>query len=489
MTSEELRQVIDNPVARRELTRSSLYWFQHIYFGHYVTHKTAAFQREMIALAEDDSIRTVAITAFRGSAKSTIMNLAYPLWAIIGKPGKKFVIIVGQTQQQARQLMKNIKTEIEGNTLLCDDMGPFREDDGEWRNNAIFLANYDAKIMAVSVDQSVRGLRHGPFRPDLIICDDIEDLDSAKTRDGREKTYQFVKGDLMPAGDQRTKIIFIGNLLHEDCLLRRLEQEIKEGTLDGAYREYPLIDEKGVCLWPGKYPDDAAIEAERKRIGSEAAWQREYMLKILAGHDVVIKSESIQYYDTCDMPSISDRRFLFGAIGIDLAISEETRAHFTAMISAKVYVIDRQIKVFILPNPINARLSTLHIMNTAELLVQQLNSGTYKKTRVYIEQVAFQKVFVDLLRNHGYKSYGIPVHGDKFSRLSVVSQFVESGQVVFPKKGAEELILQLTGFGKEKYDDLADAFSMLLSQVMVTKLTTPIRILDADSEYRIRLGI
>jgi phage terminase large subunit-like protein len=41
----------------------------------------------------------------------------------------------------------------------------------------------------------------------------------------------------------------------------------------------------------------------------------------------------------------------------------------------------------------------------------------------------------------------------------------ENGKVLFPKQGCEELIMQLTVFGKEKHDDLVDA-----TTIVVTKL-------------------
>ncbi|OHA29520.1 MAG: hypothetical protein A3B08_01750 [Candidatus Taylorbacteria bacterium RIFCSPLOWO2_01_FULL_43_44] len=50
--------------------------------------------------------------------------------------------------------------------------------------------------------------------------------------------------------------------------------------------------------------------------------------------------------------------------------------------------------------------------------------------------------------------------------LGAVSHLVQSGKVLFPEHGAEELILQLTGFGVEKHDDLVDAFSILLSMII-----------------------
>ena len=52
----------------------------------------------------------------------------------------------------------------------------------------------------------------------------------------------------------------------------------------------------------------------------------------------------------------------------------------------------------------------------------------------------------------------------KEDRLTAVSSLIELGRVVFPKTGAEELINQILGFGKEKHDDLVDACTMLILQ-------------------------
>ncbi len=59
--------------------------------------------------------------------------------------------------------------------------------------------------------------------------------------------------------------------------------------------------------------------------------------------------------------------------------------------------------------------------------------------------------------------HGVKVHGqDKRMRLSMTANFIKSGKVLFPRKGAEALLQQLTGFGVEKHDDLADAFANLV---------------------------
>ncbi len=458
-------QMLKDRKYRREVVRQSHYWFFHFYFWHYVKHRTAQFQREMFKMTENELLRLIAITAFRGSGKSTIMNMSFVLWAILGVRQKKFVLIVGQTQAQARQHLRNIKEELENNKILKADLWPFHPEEDEWRNSCLMVTSYGAKIMAVSIDQAVRGLRHGQYRPDLIICDDIEDLDSVKTLEGRDKTYRWVKGELLPAGDTNTTTVFIGNLLHEDCLLKRLQQEIESEATDCTYREYPLIDLEGRCLWPGKYKNAAAVESERKRIGDASAWHREYLLRILPDHERLIHRDWIKYYASLPLEDNDDHLRLV-ATGIDLAISKNDSADNTAMVSGLVYGHGEDMRIYILPNPVNERLTFLETIDRSKDLADAIARGG-RRTVLHVEDVGYQHALIEELERDGLHVIGVPPKGqDKRARLALVTHLIQSSRVLFPMTGCDALVTQLVGFGSERYDDLADALAILLLPIL-----------------------
>src|SRR5581483_11119142 len=117
-------QLFTNKAVRSKVTTQSHQWFFSTYFASYITHESADFHREMFAITEDESQPLSVIVAFRGSGKSTIMTLSYPIWAVLGKQQKKFVLIASQTQYQARVHLTNIKRELESNDLLSNDLGP-----------------------------------------------------------------------------------------------------------------------------------------------------------------------------------------------------------------------------------------------------------------------------------------------------------------------------------------------------------------------------
>lgn len=443
---------------RIALAKESHFWFFHFYFPHYVTYPTADFHRDIFALTErNDGI--VVLVAFRGSGKSTTCTLSYPLWAILGKEQKRFVVILSQTQRQARQHLTNIKKELEQNKLLQADLGPFKEETDEWGGYSLVIPKYEARIMAASSEQSIRGSRHLQHRPDVIIADDVEDLQSVRSQDGRDKTYNWFKGDVLPSGTLSTKVIVIGNLLHEDSLLRRLQNEIDNGTLQGTYREYPIVDVDEKILWSGKFPDLDAVEVERKKLANDIAWQREFLLKIVPEEDQVVHREWVQYYD--DMPA---DRFRWTKVGIDLAISLKTSADYTAMVTGSLYGYHENAKLYIHPFPVNERLDFPSAIEKAKLIADTARpSGNIE---LLIEEVAYQQAFTQHLNASWQKATGVKVTNDKRSRLAMVSHLIKNGNILFPKKGAEQLVNQIVGFGVEKHDDLMDAFVLLATYAM-----------------------
>lgn len=465
--------MISDRKVRTVITKESHWYFFHLYFAHYVHYQTAPFQAEMFQMTENEDIGNFFIVAFRGSGKSSILTTSYPIWAILGKQQKKFVLILCQTQCQAKQHMMNLKRELEGNPLLKNDLGPFHEEPDEWGSSSLVFSNMGARITAASTEQSIRGLRSNQHRPDLIIGDDLEDLASTKTRDGRNKTHQWLTGEVIPAGDRNTRLVIVGNLLHEDSLLMRIKQGIEEKKIQGVFKKYPLVQD-GRILWPGKYASMEELEVEQQRIGNDIAWQREYMLHIIPTEEQAIHRDWIHFYDELPDPSEDQdedgyvyRTYARIRIGVDLAISKRDTADYTAMVIGALYTKNHETKVYILPHMINEKMDFPETVRMCKSLLH-----TYKNKhgdpRFIIEGVAYQQALPQQLLAEGIRDVKIiqPGNQDKRSRLAITSHLIQTGKILFPRKGAEQLIDQIVNFGVEKHDDLADAFSNLIINVI-----------------------
>lgn len=457
-----VNKMMKDRLVRTSITKDSFLYYFHFYYAHYVKYETADFQKEIFHHLEKSSIDNLYIVAFRGSGKSTIVTTAYPIWAILGKQQKKFCLIVCQTKAQVKQHMMNIRNELEGNDLLKKDLGPFREERDEWGSQSLVFSKHNARITVASTDQSIRGLRHNEHRPDLLICDDIEDVQSTKTREGRDKTYSWLRGEVIPTGDRQTRLIIVGNLLHEDSVLMRIKDEIGQNKAKGTFLEYPLLDENDECLWPGKYPNSQAIEDEKMKVASEIAWQREYLLRIIPSDDQVIYPEWLKFYD--ELPGTGHRGYRGTYAGVDLAISSKEAADYTAIVQAHVYSRADKLKIYILPSPINKK---ANFPAQVELLKDIKNTQMPKSSdHMFVESVAYQEALPQMLEVHGIHATAIKPKGDKRTRLALTSTSIKSGLIKFPRQGCEQLIEQLVGFGVEKHDDLADAFSLLINAIL-----------------------
>lgn len=457
-----LNKMMKDRLVRTTITKDSFFYFFHFYYAHYVKYETADFQKEIIHLLEKGNNENLYVVAFRGSGKSTMATTAYPIWAILGKQQKKFCVIFCHTRAQAKQHMMNIKQELENNDLLKKDLGPFQEESDEWGSYSLVFKKHGARISVASTEQSIRGIRHNEHRPDLIICDDVEDVQSAKTREGRNKTYNWLRGEVIPTGDRNTRLILIGNLLHEDSLLMRIKEEIKNGKAKGTFKQYPLLDQDGLCLWTGKYPTEKDIEEEKLKVASDVSWQREYLLRIIPSDDQVIYPEWLKFYD--ELPPSSHKAYRGTYAGVDLAISASDSADFTAVVMARVYGRRDKLRIYILPNPITKKLNfpaQVELMKNIKVTQMPKHSD-----KLFVESVAYQEALPQMLQMQGIQAESIKPKGDKRTRLALTSTSIKSGIIKFPRQGCEDLIRELVGFGVEKHDDLADAFSLLVNATL-----------------------
>ncbi len=467
-SEKEIQAIIDlmvkNKNFRTALATQSLRWFFGAYFKHYVKYPFAPFHMEIFRIAENEQNRTIVIMGARNSAKSAIMNTALAIWSVLGVQKKHFVVIASRTQSKAKQHFMNTRKELENNKLLKSDLGPLRTEESQW-GSVIVLPKYDAQIIFASVEQSLRGTRYKQYRPDLLIADDIEDSDSVRTIDGRDNTYNWLAQDAIPAGDlEKMRVVLLGTLLHEDSVIIRFKNDIATKKRDGIYREYPLMDASGQVLWKGKYPDMATVEAERLRVGNDKAWAQEFLLRIVSDHQRVVHPEWI-HYGECPAPTVANGyRGTF--IGIDPAISEEKKAACTAMVVVRVFGWGDNLRIYVLPYPVNERIDAPTSLERAKALSRTYGTGT--KPKIYVEDFGLQRGMAQMLQNQGYLAEAIRPQGDKRARLALISHYIKNGILLFAPRGNEEIVMQIVNFGSENFMDLADALSMIVPEIINT---------------------
>jgi phage terminase large subunit-like protein len=286
----------------------------------------------------------------------------------------------------------------------------------------------------------------------------------------------------VPAGDKNTRIIVIGNLLHQDCLVMRLRREIEESILSGVVKWFPVIKSDGSIAWIGKYPDMNALAEEKKKIGNERVWRREFMLEIVADAEQIFLPEWFEKYKYEVMPGFDSPDYRGTYLGIDPAVSEKEDADKTGIVIASIFGSGENTKIYIHAHVVNQRFSFHRLKEEVIYLCQ--NIGPKNRVIPVVENVAAQKWLYDELRKSGLRAELFEVHGiEKSERLKIAALAVEAGKVFFPTRGIEELKTQLVGFGSERFNDLADGFSIVICKIKEINNDSGLTFFFGDKEF------
>lgn len=455
------KSIIEDQEIRQGVTRENFLAFWSIYYAPNLPNQygLADFQKEIIAILQNYDNKFFVLEGFRGCSKTSIATIAYTVWSIVGIQQVKSVLIICQTQEQAKQCLANIKSFIQKEPLRSD-MGPFQVPEGEWRSNAVDIPKYKARIVVASLDQPIRGMLHDVSRPQVVICDDLENARTARSSELRLKLHETFASDIIPIGDVGSRFIVIGTRFHEDSLIMRLKNQIESGKRYGIFKSYPIIERDDKILWPGKFPNMEAVLAEKRKVGNNRIWRREYLLELVPDGEEVVKKEWVHYYDR--MPSFESEDYVGTFLAIDPAIKPGKHSAKTAMVGASVFGNDDKRRIYIHREYVNEKLSFNETKNKAKTLARTIANG--RPVKLIIEDVAYQYSLIEDLKKGGMDVEGFSVGGmDKESRLVSATGPMENEQVLFPlPPSCQEIVDQILNFKSSDYKDLADAFSMLI---------------------------
>lgn len=463
----------DDPEVRRAFVKETGFLgFCIVYLSHYFTVEPAPFHFLLARDLLDPSVEMLEVIGFRGGAKSVFCSLAFPLYLGV-EHLFDFIIIGADTTAQTKLNIANIRYELESNALIREDYGILFDTDKNWSVESLQLLT-GVLILGRSRGQKMRGLRHRQFRPQIVLIDDPEDLKWVKKKVNRNATFEWFTSEVIPAvQEDGSKIVLIGNLLHKDALMMRVQKvKNEDGQPLFKFLEFPLLHKKtGEIMWKGKYPNMEAVRKQRSRVVSATAWSREYLLKIVSEADQVIKDADIHRYknnllDERDGNGNKKHKIQDAGVGVDFAISQKQEADYTAMVAGVKIKLDDQGKILVLPNPVNEHLGYDGTLKQAT----KLNAVMPYGTKWYPEDVGYQKAALEGMKKIGLSVYPMRPVSDKKARLETIAPFIIDGTILFPEFGCEALIEQLLGFGSEEHDDLVDAFVFMVMGLLARRV-------------------
>ncbi len=205
----------------------------------------------------------------RGGAKSTLATLAYVLRMAV-ESRERYIWIISDTRRQAELHLQNVKTELEANSLLAAAYPPAVGRGGRWQSGSIALKN-GVVIEAFGTGQKIRGRRHRADRPTLIVCDDLENDNHARSATQRHASREWFHGALLHAGTKQTNVINLATALHRDALAVRLAASAGwQSHTFRAIEQWPTNNE----LWLEWERIYTAIENPHAMRDADAFYQR-----------------------------------------------------------------------------------------------------------------------------------------------------------------------------------------------------------------------
>lgn len=252
-----------------------------VLFPHRRPQKSPEFHDIMIDDWHSD-IKNVQTQAFRGGAKSTIAEEAI----IIQILNREFTngLVIGETLDRAQERLKAIRHEFETNEMILKLYGNLQG--GSWGETELEFST-GRRILAMGRGQAIRGVKYHDMRPDMVFCDDLENLDSTRNPENRKKTKQWFFRELEPACDaKKLRMRMAATPLDRDALSETLRRTDRWKT-----RVFPIeyLDENGErrSAWPDRFPLE---EIDRTRqhfidIGMMREFNIEYMCQCSARED------------------------------------------------------------------------------------------------------------------------------------------------------------------------------------------------------------
>ena len=461
------------------------------------------FHREWLQLCCNEA-KMVAIAAPRGHSKSTTVTFGYLLANLLFRKAK-YALIVSATFSQAGQFLGDLKKEMQTNDEIHGLFGNIEfvkdtEDDIIIK----FEDGATARIQARGAEQKLRGLKWLNMRPDLIICDDMEEDESVLNRDRREKFRRWFYSALIPCMSVSGRLRIVGTILHLDSLLERLmpEQQLNaKGSKNLKFlvredlREYSSVklpwlsakyrahtDDFKSILWPSRWSaeDFKNKQAEYRSQGLSDAYSQEFLNVPL--------DESTAFFKKADFLPIRDedkKLKLNYYIACDLAVSTKQRSDYSVFVVAGV---DENNRLHVV-NVIRDRIDSMEIVDTM-IMLQKL----YKPELFGIEQGAIEKAIGPYLRQAMLEKdvfMNISLmrpSADKVTRARSIQARMRAGAVKFDKMAEwyDAFEAEAMQFPRAKHDDQVDALSYV-GLLLDTMITAPTAQEQEDEEYALAL--
>ena len=468
---------------RRKKALDSFEYFARTYLPHYIKKPNSKlhdflYKRLPEIVASPESELDV-VEAPRGEAKSTICDTAFPLWCIV-KSAKHYILIIMDVEEQAALMLADIKVELEVNPRLLMDFPEICGKSRVWRDGVIVTKNR-VKVHARGAGQRVRGLRHGPHRPDLGILDDLENDLNVRSLEYRDRIDAWIDAAVLNLGGPGEKfdVLYIGSVLHHDAVIaRKARNAVWRAAKFQSVIRWPdrmdLWDRWEEVLRNDGKEAAAAYFAERRQEmlkGSEVSWPggRPFdALMLIRARDATHAAFDKEHQNDPSSENATFKKFTFWvnrlgewafAGSCDPSLGGKNKKNDPSAILVGGFIRSSGM-LDVVEASIRRRVPNIIIEDIIRLQKE------YRCLRWFTSEVAFEKFFKQVLMERALERHipvpavGVPQIVDKELRIEFIEPYVTAGKIRFNPNHAT-LLEQLRHYGETDHDDGPDALEML----------------------------
>lgn len=456
-----------------KLSKSNLVAFRHLMLTNgkdEVNPPEFHFEWSKILLEEKDNF---AIEGFRESGKGQIVLRSFPLYCLrFPSEERDYIVLIKQNATLAGNKLLEIENEYLSNPALNTNLVAVKQ-----KSSSIFSVDvkdgsgkvHNVRFEVYGKGSSIIGLANIDRRPRLVLIDDPQDSEDAKSDTVLENDWKWFMSDIKFLG-QYTRIFLIGNNLGEKCIIERVEKNAKE--LGFNFKRIATLDESNNPVWPEKFPL-SFIENEResyRKSGEIDIWIKNRMCQATSSESRIFDKNDFIRYSYLYVDTIIKNHNLF--VTVDPASSASKGACYRAIC---VNAVSEQNLWTIVDFPYGRWKSDEFIEKLFETVIKWTPYlGGVRRLPVGIEKGHFKQIlepfiYKEMQRRNIYFDI-VPIEhgsvGTKLERVKMLAPLFKAHSIQLPENASwlAELETELMGVTKDGFKslfvDLIDALAM-----------------------------